>query len=174
MCGIAGVLTAAGHAARLTSSLDAMRVALRHRGPDDEGSWCAPDNAAAFVHTRLSILDPTPAGHQPMSIAGGRFTITFNGEILNFLELRRSLEQRGVTFQTRTDTEVVLRAYEADGPACVEQLRGMFALRCGCPRAHRLMARDRFGIKPFSTTRMPRNWYFASGQDPIAWPRAVA
>lgn len=150
MCGIAGVLNVAGHAARLTASLDAMRASLRHRGPDDEGSWSAPDGAAAFVHTRLSILDPTPAGHQPMSIAGGRFTITFNGEILNFLELRRSLEQRGVTFQTRTDTEVVLRAYEADGPACVEQLRGMFAFALWDARERTcLMARDRFGIKPF-------------------------
>lgn len=150
MCGIAGVLSAAGDARRLTSPVDAMRAALRHRGPDDEGQWCAPGGGATFAHTRLSVLDLTPAGHQPMSIADGRFTITFNGEILNFRELRRSLEQRGATFHTRSDTEVILRAYEADGPACVEQLRGMFAFALWDERDRTcLLARDRFGIKPF-------------------------
>jgi asparagine synthase (glutamine-hydrolysing) len=149
MCGIAGVLTATGEAPRFAPSLDAMRVALRHRGPDDEGAWCAASGSAAFVHTRLAILDLTAAGHQPMSSADGRLTITFNGEILNFRELRRSLEQRGATFQTRSDTEVVLRAYEADGPGCVEQFRGMFAFALWDAREHTcLMARDRFGIKP--------------------------
>lgn len=156
MCGIAGILTSAGDAGRLQAPLDAMRAALRHRGPDDEGTWLAPGGAAAFAHTRLSILDLTPAGHQPMSTADGRYTITFNGEILNFWELRRSLEQRGVTFHTRSDTEVILRAYEAEGAACVERLRGMFAFALWDQRERTcLLARDRFGIKPF--------YYHASG-----------
>lgn len=157
MCGIAGILGEPGQAPRWGSPLSAMRTALSHRGPDDQGSWSAPSGAAAFAHTRLAILDLSPAGHQPMSIADGRFTITFNGEILNFRELRRSLEQRGVTFQSRSDTEVILRAYEADGPACVAQLRGMFAFAIWDERERTcLVARDRFGIKPF--------YYYSSGQ----------
>lgn len=150
MCGIAGALSAGNVGPDVAPSLRAMQQAISHRGPDDEGLWISPCQVAAFAHARLSILDLTAAGHQPMSIAGGRFTITYNGEILNFLELRRSLEQRGVIFQTRTDTEVILRAYEADGPACVAQLRGMFAFAIWDERERTcLMARDRFGIKPF-------------------------
>jgi asparagine synthase (glutamine-hydrolysing) len=127
-----------------------MRLAVRHRGPDDEGSWASPGRRANFAHTRLAILDLTAAGHQPMSTPDGRYTITFNGEILNFHELRRSLEQRGVRFHTRCDTEVILRAYEADGPACIASLRGMFALAVWDEREQTcLLARDRFGIKPF-------------------------
>jgi asparagine synthase (glutamine-hydrolysing) len=163
MCGIAGILGEAGQAPRWASPLSAMRAALNHRGPDDQGSWSAPSGAAAFAHTRLAILDLSPAGHQPMSIADGRFTITFNGEILNFWELRRSLEQRGVTFQSRSDTEVILRAYEADGPACVAQLRGMFAFAIWDERERTcLMARDRFGIKPFYHHSSGQQLVFAS------------
>lgn len=157
MCGIAGIIGTAGQAPGWAAPLSAMRAALSHRGPDDRGSWLAPGGAAAFAHTRLAILDLSPAGHQPMSIADGRFTITFNGEILNFWELRRSLEQRGVTFQSRSDTEVILRAYEADGPSCVARLRGMFAFAIWDEREQTcLMARDRFGIKPF--------YYHSNGQ----------
>lgn len=148
MCGIAGVLAAQPHPP-LDGAIDAMRLAVRHRGPDDEGSWSSSGGRAAFAHTRLAILDLTTAGHQPMSTPDGRYTITFNGEILNFHELRRSLEARGVRFQTRCDTEVILRAYEADGPACVASLRGMFAFALWDEREQTcLLARDRFGIKP--------------------------
>ena len=90
-----------------------MRGKIRHRGPDDEGVWTSPDGRAGFAHTRLSILDLTAAGHQPMQSADGRFTITYNGEIYNFRELRRSLEQRGAEFRTRTDTEVILNGVRA-------------------------------------------------------------
>jgi asparagine synthase (glutamine-hydrolysing) len=147
MCGIAGILTP--HPEPLDDAVEAMRRAVRHRGPDDEGSWASPGGRASFAHTRLAILDLTAAGHQPMSTPDGRYTVTFNGEILNFHELRRSLEQRGVGFQTRCDTEVILRAYEADGPACIASLRGMFALALWDEREQTcLLARDRFGIKP--------------------------
>lgn len=149
MCGIAGVLTEGAQAASLGAAVTTMLAALRHRGPDDEGVWTAAGGHAAFAHTRLAILDLTPAGHQPMSTPDGRFTIAFNGEILNFHELRRSLEQRGVRFHTRCDTEVILRAYEADGPACIARLRGMFALALWDERERTcILARDRFGIKP--------------------------
>jgi asparagine synthase (glutamine-hydrolysing) len=149
MCGIAGVLTDRSDASSLGTAVTAMLGAVRHRGPDDEGVWTANTGQAAFAHTRLAILDLTAAGHQPMSTPDGRYTISFNGEILNFHELRRSLEQRGVRFQTRCDTEVILRAYEADGPACIPSLRGMFAFALWDERERTcLLARDRFGIKP--------------------------
>ena len=149
MCGIAGILTARPDAASFDHAVNAMREAIRHRGPDDEGVWTAPSQHAAFAHTRLAILDLTAAGHQPMSTPDSRYTITFNGEILNFHQLRRSLEQRGIRFFTRCDTEVILRAYEADGPACIASFRGMFALAIWDEHQRTcLLARDRFGIKP--------------------------
>src|SRR5687768_4974449 len=149
MCGIAGVFSQGPRAASLGPAVAAMLRAVRHRGPDDEGVWTAAAGEAAFAHTRLAILDLTRAGHQPMSTPDGRYTISFNGEILNFHELRQSLEQRGVRFQTRCDTEVILRAYEADGPACIARLRGMFAFALWDERERTgVLARDRFGIKP--------------------------
>ena len=149
MCGIAGVLTRGGDGGAVDAAVDAMRCAIRHRGPDDEGKWRSDDGHAVFAHTRLAVLDLTPAGHQPMSTSDGRYTISFNGEILNFQELRRSLEQRGVRFHTRCDTEVILRAYEADGPACIATLRGMFAFALWDEQERTcVLARDRFGIKP--------------------------
>ena len=84
MCGIAGILTPDTGAAALTGAVSAMLGAIRHRGPDDEGTWSAPGGQAAFAHARLSIIDLSPAGHQPMSTADGRFTVTYNGEIYNF------------------------------------------------------------------------------------------
>lgn len=126
-----------------------MQHALRHRGPDDQGVWHTPAHTAAFAHTRLAILDLSPAGRQPMSTADGRLTITYNGEILNFQELRSALAARGARFTTRTDTEVILKGYEYDGSAFVSQLRGMFAFALWDEREHTcLLARDRFGIKP--------------------------
>jgi asparagine synthase (glutamine-hydrolysing) len=143
------MLAADGAIRHHADALDAMRRSIRHRGPDDEGVWTASHGQAGFAHTRLSILDLTSAGHQPMQSPDGRLTITFNGEIYNFQELRRSLERRGATFRTRTDTEVILAAYGLDGPACFETLRGMFALAIW-DEADRscVLARDRFGIKP--------------------------
>ncbi len=149
MCGIAGVLTQHGDAAARALALHAMQTAVRHRGPDDAGTWTAASGAASFAHTRLAILDPTPAGHQPMSTPDDQITIAFNGEIVNFQELRRSLKQRGVCFRTQSDTEVILRAYETDGLAALHSLRGMFALAIWDARESLcLLARDPFGIKP--------------------------
>ena len=149
MCGIAGVVSRRSQVTALVPPVNAMLNSVRHRGPDDEGAWTDAAGDAAFAHTRLAILDPTPAGHQPMSTPDGRFTIAFNGEILNFKELRRSLEARGVCFHTRSDTEVILRAYEADGSSCLRSLRGMFAFALWDAREQTcLLARDPFGIKP--------------------------
>ena len=156
MCGIAGILTSTP-LPESTAALPRMLGALRHRGPDDRGSFHSPGGHAALAHARLSILDLSPAGHQPMSTPDGRLTIVFNGEIYNFLELRRVLAAAGVVFQSNSDTEVILRAYEAYGPACVEQLRGMFAFALWDEREQScLLARDPFGIKPL--------YYHAPGQ----------
>ena len=148
MCGIAGFV-ATDSAAEVRRSLDRMHAAVAHRGPDDRGTWRSAHRDAAFAHCRLSIIDPSPAGHQPMTAGGDRFTIIYNGEIYNFAELRTSLEQGGVVFRSHSDTEVILRLYEREGPSCVERLRGMFAFAIWDDRDRTcFLARDRFGIKP--------------------------
>lgn len=146
MCGIAGIVQTRSSAP--PASLGIMQAALRHRGPDDQGQWSSPDGRAHFTHTRLAILDLSPAGHQPMVCAQSGLAIVFNGEIYNFRELRSSLEERGVVFQTQTDTEVVLRLFEKEGAAMLPKLRGMFALAIWDHRGSCLLARDPFGIKP--------------------------
>ena len=149
MCGIAGVLSERAEAASLVPAVRAMLAAARHRGPDGEGAWLAAAGHAAFAHTRLSIIDLSAAGHQPMSSTDGRFTITFNGEIYNHQELRRSLEQRGFRFTSRSDTEVILQGYAADGLTSIARLRGMFAFAIWDERERVcVLARDPFGIKP--------------------------
>ena len=162
MCGIAGILnpTVPGEAA---TALPRMLAALRHRGPDDQGMFRSPSGHAALAHARLSILDLSPAGHQPMSTPDGRFTVVFNGELYNFQELRQPLLERGIQFHSNSDTEVLLRAYEAYGPACVEQLRGMFAFALWDEREQScLLARDPFGIKPLYIAESAGRLVFAS------------
>lgn len=150
MCGIAGILTTRlDDTRRLSTALEQMQSSLRHRGPDDAGLWTSPCRRAHFAHTRLSILDLSPAGHQPMHSPDGRLSIVFNGEIYNFLELRTKLESEGVAFRTRSDTEVLLRLYERDGAGMVQCLRGMFAFAIWDAREGRaFLARDPLGIKP--------------------------
>lgn len=149
MCGIAGIITPSSYQDHLDILIQRMQNALQHRGPDDQGIYISPDRQAAIAHTRLSILDLSPAGHQPMSIADGRYWITFNGEIYNFQELRRTLVSQGEQFYSQTDTEVILKLYQRTGANCVNHLRGMFAfaiwddLEKTC-----FLARDPLGIKP--------------------------
>jgi asparagine synthase (glutamine-hydrolysing) len=140
MCGIAGV---AGSVAA-SRSIEAMTLALRHRGPDGMGKWSR--GSTAFGATRLAIIDPA-APAQPMAGLREDVCIVFNGEIYNHRELRRELQLRGVRFQTQTDTEVVLRLYEAEGADCVLRLQGMFAFAV-LDRDRVFLARDRLGIKP--------------------------
>ena len=122
---------------------------MQHRGPDDHGTYLSPDGRCGLTNTRLAILDLTAAGHQPMFSADGRRVIVFNGEIYNFLELRRELEAAGAVFHSHSDTEVVLSLYERHGPACVERLRGMFAIAIWDAQAGTcFLARDPLGIKP--------------------------
>ena len=161
MCGIAGTLSgASGEAADQAMRMQSL---LAHRGPDDRGAWQSPGGHAAYVHTRLSIIDPSPGGHQPMTSDDGRFTITYNGELYNFGELRRTLQSQGVGFRSKSDTEVLLRLFEFAGPAFVEQLRGMFAFAIWDERERTcLLARDRFGIKPLYYHQADDRLMFAS------------
>ena len=124
MCGIAGFLSKTN---KLPECVGKMLSALDRRGPDDCGLWEDPDGLVALGHTRLSIIDLSPAGHQPMSYNDGRYWITFNGEIYNYKELKKELENNGVNFRTQTDTEVVIAAWSQWGANSLKRLRGMFA-----------------------------------------------
>jgi asparagine synthase (glutamine-hydrolysing) len=148
MCGIAGIF-AQTEDRRIEQRILSMQVALRHRGPDDRGIYLSDDRIVALAHTRLAIIDLSPTGHQPMSADNGRFWITFNGEIYNFRELRRSLEEEGERFNSQTDTEVILKLYQRFGNDCVNHLRGMFAFAIWDNLAKTcFIARDPLGIKP--------------------------
>src|SRR2546425_711206 len=145
MCGIAGFVNRHGRPAD-AELLRAMTDVLAHRGPDGDGHYVT--GPVALGHRRLAIIDLV-TGAQPMGSEDGTLWITYNGEVYNFAELRRELEARGYSFRTTSDTEVILRAWEAFGPACVERLRGMFAFAIWDARKGELfLARDRFGIKP--------------------------
>jgi len=151
MCGIAGLVRGGPSDAAATRR---MMDAITHRGPDDEAIREWPDHGVTLCHRRLSIIDLSPLGRNPMSNEDGSVWIVYNGEIYNFQALRRELEALGHTFRSHTDTEVVLHAYEQWGDDHVHRLRGMFAYalydrrpRGGC-RYRILLVRDRLGIKP--------------------------
>ena len=161
MCGIAGFLLAAGAppASELEARLWAMITTLRHRGPDDEGVWT--DGRAGLAHARLSIIDTTPAGHQPMACVDASVWISYNGEVYNFAELRKELAALGYPFRSRSDTEVIVNGWHAWGPRILSRLRGMFALAVWDRRARRLtLARDRLGKKPL---------YYAASRDGLVF-----
>jgi len=160
MCGIAGVISLERETIPgLDRRLEAMNQLQSHRGPDGEGIWQHPDKHLGFGHRRLSIIDLT-TGSQPMSDRSGNW-VTYNGEIYNYLELRKGL---GVeNFTTKSDTEVILYAYQKWGVDCVNHFRGMFAFAVWDEANQTLFcARDRFGIKPFYYTIIDNNLYFAS------------
>lgn len=149
MCGIAGIFNTQASSADSRAAVERMQAALAHRGPDDEGLWQSECGEVMLAHRRLSILDLSSAGHQPMTMSDGRLSIVFNGEIYNFRELRAGLERSGATFKTQSDTEVILRLYEQEGKACVKRLRGMFAFAIwDAQQRVMLLARDPLGIKP--------------------------
>ncbi|MCX6853659.1 MAG: asparagine synthase (glutamine-hydrolyzing) [Verrucomicrobia bacterium] len=163
MCSISGVLSSSGWSDRLDSALTSMRKVLHHRGPDDSGQWIDPSAGVGLAHTRLSILDLSPAGHQPMATPDGRYQIVFNGEIYNFRELRSDLEQAGALFKSHSDTEVLLHLYACHGAAMVRLLRGMFAFCIWDNAEHcAFLARDPFGIKPLYYADINGQFLFAS------------
>ncbi|HEY9632660.1 MAG TPA: asparagine synthase (glutamine-hydrolyzing) [Coleofasciculaceae cyanobacterium] len=163
MCGIAGLLSLSSSQQQFENLIQRMQSQLRHRGPDDEGIYISSDRQAAIVHTRLSILDLSSAGHQPMSVADERYWITFNGEIYNFQELRSTLISQGEQFHSQTDTEVILKLYQRLGTDCVHQLRGMFAFAIWDDREKTcFLARDPLGIKPLYYWNVGSTLLFAS------------
>ncbi len=182
MCGIAGILSPQASLARAHSNesntnnsaepadikqrasrLKAMQDALVHRGPDDKGAFFSSSYQAALAHTRLSIIDLTEGGHQPMSCPNRRYTITFNGEIYNYKKLRTQMEYDGEVFRSTSDTEVILKLFISKGPACVQLLRGMFAFLIWDEQEKTAFAaRDAFGIKPFYYLKAGDSLIFAS------------
>jgi len=172
MCGIGGFLLAEARLSRdeLESRLWTMIATVRHRGPDDEGVWS--DDRAGLAHARLSVIDLSPAGHQPMASADGTVWITFNGEIYNFAEIRRDLEKAGYLFHSRSDTEVIVNGWHAWGPRIFSRLRGMFALAIWDRRSRRLvLARDRIGKKPLYYAATADAFLFGSEiKALLAWP----
>lgn len=144
MCGLAGV---AGGGERDRGVVEEMIASIRHRGPDDGGVWA--DSDCALAHARLSIIDLSPAGRQPMSNEDGTVQVVYNGELYDFGPARRRLEAGGHTFRSRTDTEVIVHLYEEHEERFVDHIRGMFAVALWDTRRRRLiLARDRFGQKP--------------------------
>lgn len=148
MCGIFGFV---GHLPRQLAQH--CTETLAHRGPDGEGLW--QQDGITLGHRRLAILDTSNAGHQPMVSQGGRFVLTYNGELYNYLELRRELETMGTRFCTASDTEVLLAGFQVWGPKCLARFNGMWALGIWDRHDERLfLARDRFGKKPLFFTRL--------------------
>ena len=159
MCGIVGLTCFTGgiEAAQVVR----MRDQFPYRGPDDQGLWLQKDGLAGFGHRRLSILDPTPSGHQPMHDEA--LTIVFNGEVYNYIEIRDDLIRYGYTFKTGTDTEVILKAYSKWGKECIQKFNGMFAFAIWDQRKNELfLVRDRLGIKPLYYHQIGDRFYFAS------------
>lgn len=160
MCGIAGIVRLDG-AAVDRGVLTAMTDAIAHRGPDDFGYWL--DAGVGLGHRRLSIIDLSPAGHQPMSNEDGSIWITYNGEVYNFQDIQPELARAGHRFRSRSDTEVILHSYEQWGPECLSRFNGMFAFGLwDGPRRRLFLARDRFGVKPLFYWTDGRTFCFAS------------
>ena len=160
MCGIAGILNFTGQAV-LRPTMERMTESLRHRGPDDAGIFLEGD--VSLGHRRLSILDVSSCGHQPMSNEDGSIWISFNGEIYNFQSLRSDLLARGHVFRSRSDTEVLIHLYEERGTSMLDALNGIFAFAIwDRPRRRLFLARDRLGVKPLFYAKTPSAFLFGS------------
>jgi asparagine synthase (glutamine-hydrolysing) len=165
MCGICGIVNFSEVEVPELKIRNMMR-AMKHRGPDDEGTFISGNIGLGFV--RLSIIDLSPAGHQPMSSADNRYVIVFNGEIYNFIELREELKTLGHTFRTSTDTEVLLESYIEWGEDCLDHFNGMWAFVIYDRQEGSLFAaRDRFGVKPFYYVQTDEFLAFASEIPPL-------
>jgi asparagine synthase (glutamine-hydrolysing) len=172
VCGIAGIVSYRDAPPVGEAELLRLRDAQRHRGPDAAGIWIAPDGRTGLAHRRLSIVDLSPLGHQPMASDDGRLQIVFNGEIYNFRALRVELEARGCRFRSQSDTEVLLHGWREWGFGLLDRLRGMFAFALhDTQRRETLIARDPLGIKPCYLLDDGRRLLFASEAQAL---RAVA
>jgi len=161
VCGILGIISS-------TTVVDknrfrSMRNTMPYRGPDSNGFWFHDEDKVALAHLRLSILDPTPAGHQPREEVSHNCVISYNGEVYNYLEIRAELEHKGYYFETQSDTEVVLKAYIEYGYDCLKHFNGMFAIAIWDGNKKELfLARDRLGIKPLYYLFNNEEFIFAS------------
>ena len=161
MCGILGTLSFSNTVDE--QRLVSMRDTMPYRGPDSNGIWISSNSHCGLAHLRLSILDPTPAGHQPRVEEHGRFVISYNGEVYNYIEIRAELQKKGYTFETGTDTEVILSAYIEWGEDCLNRFNGMFAIAIYDNETETLfLARDRLGIKPLYYYQDEHEFIFAS------------
>lgn len=162
MCGIAGALFSDSKG-QLRQIIDKMRDTFVYRGPDDRGTWINAGCNVGLGHRRLSILDTSPNGHQPMHDVEAMLTIVFNGEVYNYIEIRDELKGHGYSFKTGTDTEVILKAYAKWGKTCVGKFNGMFAFAIWDDKKKELfLVRDRLGIKPLYYYQSDGQFYFAS------------
>lgn len=165
MCGIAGIFNLNGEPVSPVI-LRKMTDAIAHRGPDGEGFYI--DSFIGLGHRRLAVIDLSPAGHQPMAIKEGQYTITYNGEIYNYQELKIELQSLGHQFRSKTDTEVILRSYLEWGENCIQKFNGMFAFAIwDKTRQELFIARDRYGIKPLYYLLQGNKFIFASEQKAI-------
>ena len=163
MCGICGFLRLEGGQPVPDGLLGRMRDLIAHRGPDDAGSFVSTDGWVGLANRRLSIIDLSASGHQPMSNEDGSIWIAYNGEMYNYSEHRASLSEHGHRFRSRTDTEVIIHLYEEYGLDCVHYIRGMFAFAIwDANRRELFIARDRIGVKPLYYTRASGTFLFAS------------
>ena len=164
MCGIAGIVNFRGQTVE-PAEIERLTDLLAHRGPDGAGHWFSAERNVALGHRRLAIIDPGAGGYQPMLSDDGRHVIVFNGEIYNFLELRRELEALGAIFRTQSDTEVILAAWRMWQEGMLSRFNGMWALAIFDTETRELfLARDRFGIKPLLYAMSPERLVFASEQ----------
>jgi asparagine synthase (glutamine-hydrolysing) len=164
MCGISGWFLKRG-STRDDSDLHAMANRIVHRGPDDRGYYFDREHGVGLAHNRLSIIDLSAAGRQPMISEDGQFVLTYNGELYNFLDLRTELEKLGHQFRSRTDSEVVLHSFIEWGLACIDRFNGMFAFAIWSAREQKLLlARDPLGMKPLYYASLPggQGFVFAS------------
>ncbi|WP_316396900.1 asparagine synthase (glutamine-hydrolyzing) [Bradyrhizobium sp. 33ap4] len=168
MCGIAGIVNLRGAPVE-PADISRLTNLIAHRGPFGEGTWFNAKRNVAFGHRRLAIIDPGEGGYQPMVSGDGRHVIVYNGEIYNFLELRRELEAKGAVFRSQSDTEVILAAWQAWGEDMLLRFNGMWALAIYDTATDDLfLARDRFGIKPMLYALSSERFVFASEQRALA------
>jgi asparagine synthase (glutamine-hydrolysing) len=169
MCGIAGIYKIDNSSVQF-DELKKMTDAIAHRGPDGEGHWVNSNGNLGFGHRRLSIIDLSENGKQPMHYAEGRYTITFNGEIYNYIELKNELKLKGYQFISDSDTEVLLALYDLKKEKCLQDLDGMFSFAIWDEKLQTLFcARDRFGEKPFYYHHIPGKLFCFASEMKALW-----
>ena len=170
MCGIAGIIQFTANKdqnglslKRIHQNLNLMSEKIEHRGPDDKGIWISSDLRIGFAHRRLSIVDLSYSAHQPMKSNDSRYIVTFNGEIYNYMELRKNLQKKGVVFHSISDTEVLIECYREYGYNCLQYFDGMYAFVIYDKLKDEIFAaRDPFGEKPFYYSWINESFIFAS------------